>query len=51
MTELLSEPLDAMIVIGSSAYEMGCEGHHRALAEHTWECEKSRLMQWIGMPG
>jgi glycosyltransferase involved in cell wall biosynthesis len=40
---------DAMIAIGGSAYEMGREGHRRALTEHTWECEKSRLMHWIGM--
>ena len=41
---------DAMIAIGRSAFEMGREGHRRALTEHAWECEKTRLMQWIGMP-
>jgi glycosyltransferase involved in cell wall biosynthesis len=38
---------DAILQIAPAAREMGQEGYRRAAA-HTWESEKSRLLQWIG---
>jgi colanic acid/amylovoran biosynthesis glycosyltransferase len=37
----------AMLQVIPSAQDLGAAGYERAVAEHSWNCEKSRLMQWL----